>query len=103
MHPFRSSPAKTVNIDVSSSSQAVKIWENDGETKQVRIMNNGTATVWVAFGPSTVAATTTSGMPVGPGVIEVLTVSSNQAAPLYAAAIAAGSTGKIYFTPGTGI
>jgi hypothetical protein len=64
-------------------------------------MNNGTATAWFNFGTdSTVAATTAAGIPVGPGVTEVYTVPKN---PLWVAAIAAGSTGKIYFTPGSGI
>jgi hypothetical protein len=63
-------------------------------------MNNGTATAWITFGDNTVTAVATSGLPVGPGVTEVLTVPI--IAPLYVAAIAAGSTGKIYFTPGMG-
>lgn len=101
MTPFRSSGAQTVNIDVSSSSQAVKLWDDGSASKSVRIMNNGTATAWIAFGPSTVTASVSTGMPVGPGVTEVQTVSSTSGIR-YAAAIAAGSTGKIYFTPGMG-
>lgn len=61
-------------------------------------MNNGTATVWIEFGGTSVAATLASSIPIGPGVTEVLSVSGT-----YVAAIAAGSTGKIYFTPGNGI
>lgn len=102
MYPFRSSGAQTVNIDVSSSSQAVKLWDSGQATKSVRIMNNGTATVWIQFGSSAVTASTSTGMPVGPGVTEVQTVSSDSGIR-YVAAIAAGSTGKIYFTPGMGI
>ena len=89
---------KTVNINVSSSSQRVLL----GNPDSVRVMNNGTATVWIDFGDVTVAATTTTSVPVGPGVTEVLRFQSN-GGPLYVAAIAAGSTGIIYFTPGNGI
>ena len=102
MNPFSPRPAGTVNISVSSSSQNVLISETPG-TRQVRVMNNGTATAWVNFGKSSsVAASTSTGFPVGPGVTEVLTVKISDG-PLYAAAIAAAATGSIYFTPGMGI
>lgn len=88
----------TVNIDVSGSNQRVELGPN--KVAQVRLMNNGTATVWCAFGDSAVAATTSAGFPVGAGVTEVLSVPSNAT---HFAAIAAGSTGKIYATPGGGL
>ena len=96
MTPFQGNTAATVNIDVSSSSQRVAIPNNNSS---VRVVNNGTATVWIAFGDVTVTASLTTSMPIGPGVIEVLRLSNAG----YVAAIAAGSTGKIYFTPGEGI
>lgn len=96
MTPFQGNTAATVNIDVSSSSQRVQIPNNNSS---VRVMNNGTATVWIAFGDVTVTAALASAMPVPPGAIEVLRLSNAG----YCAAIAAGSTGKIYFTPGEGI
>lgn len=98
---FTPVPAGTVGINVTSSSQSASLVAGNGPL-QVRIMNNGTATVWVNFGLSTVTAATTTGMPVGPGVTEVITV-QNMGATIYAAAIAAGSTGYIYFTPGYGV
>lgn len=90
----------TVNITVGAASARVAV----GNCDQVRVMNNGTATVWIAFGDGTVTTTTGAGMPVGPGVTEVLSVPLNLvgAAPNIAA-IAAGATGIIYFTPGTGL
>jgi len=100
--PFLPTPAATVNIDVSASSQAVSLAMPYGDPRQVRIMNNGTATAWVNFGTSAVTAALASGFPVGPGVTEVITIPDYGATP-YAAAIAVGSTGKIYFTPGDGI
>jgi hypothetical protein len=99
---FRPNTGATVNIDVSSSSQRIQVYPERGPIS-VRIMNNGSATVWLSFGDETVAATTTAGFPVGPGVTEVLTFDNTGGGTLYVAAIAAGSTGKIYFTPGRGI
>jgi hypothetical protein len=102
--PFQPRHAATVLIDVSSSSQRVQIVT--GGCATVRVMNNGSATVWLEFGNSSVTASLTTGFPVGPGVTEVLTGSIIGPATngdLYVAVIAAGSTGKIYFTPGDGI
>lgn len=100
MTPFRPFAAKTVNISVSSSSQRIEFTTCD----TVRVMNNGTATVWVDFGDVAITASTTTSFPVGPGVTEVLSVPrSLDGARRYAAAIAAGSTGSIYFTPGEGV
>jgi len=97
--PFRPRPAGTVNIDVSSTSQAVALVE--ANSTQVRVMNDGTATAWINWGATGVTAAVATGVPVGPGVTEVITI-YDIGAPLYIAAIAAGSTGKIYFTPGVG-
>jgi hypothetical protein len=94
--------AGTVNINVSGSSQRVLV-ENRNAPITVRIVNNGTATVWLNSGGSTVTATTTTGFPVGPGVHEVLTFSPDADGNLYIAAIAAGATGIVYFTPGAGL
>jgi hypothetical protein len=98
------SPAqnKTVSIDVSATSQRVLVG-NCNAPITVRIMNNGTATVWINWGDVTVTATTTNSLPVGPGVHEVLTLSPDQGGLLYIAAIAAGVSGRIFFTEGYGI
>lgn len=101
MTPIALKPRGTVNIDVSSSNQSVKITSTPG-IRQVRLMNNGTATVWMEFGGSDVVAAVATGFPIGPGVHEVQTVKYTDG-PIYAAAIAAGSTGKVYITPGSGV
>jgi hypothetical protein len=91
----------TVNVDVGAASANVLIGRWVGA---VRVMNNGTATAWIAFGTdNTIAATLAAGVPVGPGVTEILSPPPQSGGTLYVAAIAAGSTGKIYFTPGSGI
>jgi len=98
------SPAqnKTVSIDVSATSQRVLVG-NCNAPMTVRIMNNGTATVWINWGDVTVTAATANSLPVGPGVHEVLTLSPDQGGLLYIAAIAAGVSGRIFFTEGYGI
>jgi hypothetical protein len=102
MPPFSAQPAATVNIDVSGTAQSVQITKNPG-IRQIRVMNNGTATVWIKFGKATGdAATVAADVPVGPGVTEVLTAKID-GGPVWVSAIAAGATGKIYFTPGVGL
>ena len=93
--------ATTVNINVSAVSQNVLLGYRNAPNG-VRIVNNGTATVWIAAGDSTVTASTTTSLPVGPGVHEVLTFSPGQNGDLYMSAIAAGATGRVYFTLGSG-
>jgi len=99
---FSPIPGGTTNINVSGTSQNVLV-ENRNGPITVRIVNNGTATVWLKSGGATVTATTTTGFPIGPGVHEVLTFSPDAAGNLYIAAIAAGATGIVYFTPGVGL
>lgn len=102
MKPFCPDLAATVNVDVGVSTGNVSLAINRNNPVQVRVMNNGSATAWVNFGGSAVTASLTTSFPVGPGVTEVVTVQP-VGAILYAAAIAAGATGKIYFTPGSGV
>lgn len=97
-NPIRVVPGGTVNIDVSSSSQAVKVTE--ARTCSIKITNAGTAPAWIRSGDSTVTATTTACDPILAGQVEVQTFSSADGSPIYIAAIAAASTGKIYFSPG---
>ena len=99
---FSPAQANSVNIDVSATSQRVLVGSCNAPMT-VRVMNNGTATVWLNWGDVTVTATTTAGLPIGPGVHEVLTLSPDQGGLLYIAAIAAGVSGRIYFTKGAGI
>lgn len=101
MNPFRPNGDATVNIDVSSSSQRVKVSSFFGP-HQIRVTNLGTAAVWLKFGSDTVTADVTNDFPVGAGSTEVFTVLGGES-DLYVAAIAAASTGKIYFTPGEGV
>lgn len=98
--PFHPVAAATVNIDVAATTANVLVASGNGY-RQVRIMNNGSATAWIAHGGSTIEAAAATGIPIGPGVTEVLTFPVTSGT-LYLAAIAAGATGRIYFTPGSG-
>lgn len=95
--PFRPTGGATVNIDVGAASANILLTAGVAQ----RIQNNGTATAWINFGPdNTVTATIAAGMPIGPGAIEIITP---PVGATYVAAIAAAATGKIHFTPGSGI
>lgn len=97
--PFHPAGGQTVNINVSAASQNVQVTTGSG-LGQIRIMNDGSATVWIRFGTTnSVTATTTADIPIGAGAAELM---SHQG-PVYVAAIAAGATGKIYFSPGEGV
>jgi hypothetical protein len=97
--PFCPSAA-TKNIDVAASSANVLVANATGQ-QQIYVFNDGSATAWIAFGTdNNVAATLAAGMPIGSKLGGVITVTDG---PIWAAAIAAASTGKIYFTPGSGI
>lgn len=93
--PFRPSGGATTSITVGAASARVAL--SSGE--QQLVMNNGTATAWIAFGDGTVAATTATGMPIGPGVSRVITIPPGIT---QVAAIAAAASGLIHFTPGSG-
>ena len=97
--PFRPAGGQTVNVNVAATSGNVQVTSGSGLV-QIRVHNDGSATAWIKHGiDNTVAATTTADIPVGPGARDILTLQG----PVWMAAIAAGTTGKIYFTPGEGI
>jgi hypothetical protein len=100
MNLFRAANNATVNIAVSASTQRVQVTNQNGRL-QVAVANPGTATVFIAFGDSTITASTTASMPILAGSVRGFTVDAPDGGALYAAAI--GTSGSIYFTPGTGI
>lgn len=102
MELFSPTGDDTAQINVGASSGRVKLGDMSGPI-QIRFMNNGTATVWIKFGDVTVTADTTNDIPVAPGYTGGFTIIPPTSGPLYVAAIAAASTGIIYFTPGVGI
>lgn len=102
MRPFNPDAAGTVNINVSAASQRVQLYPEAGPI-DVLIVNDGTATVWVSHGDVTITASLSTGYPVRAGETKLLRLdNASLNSALYVAAIAAGATGKIYFTPGRG-
>lgn len=92
--------ANTANIVVSASSQNVQL-PGRGE-RQILVTNDGTATVWIRFGASGVTTASSTGIPIPAGSAQVFTI-RDIGANGFVAAIAAGATGTVYFTPGIGI
>jgi hypothetical protein len=88
----------TVNINISGTSQPIKI--SDAGPTSVRVFNDGSATVWIAFGTATLTTAATTGIPIGTKASAVFTVPAGSA--VWVAGIAASTTGIIYFTPGAG-
>jgi hypothetical protein len=100
MKAFQPKPGATVSIDVSDTSQSVSI--DFGGCNAIEVANAGSATAFIRFGGIAPTAINPGDKPVLAGVTEVLTPGAEQMT-IYVAAIAAGATGKIYFTPGVGI
>jgi hypothetical protein len=100
MRAFRAT-GPTVKVSMDGTSKPIKVSDDKGDI-EVRVFNNGTATAWIEFGVTGLAAEAANGIPIGPGVTEVHRTYPAGGA-LFAAAIAAGSTGDVYFTPGEGI
>lgn len=67
-------------------------------SRNLRIHNGGSNTVFVRFGDSTINATTTDGMPIPGGAVEVF----NHHGATHLAAIFASGSGTVYLTPGEG-
>jgi len=102
MQPFRANGDASSKITVAATSGRVAI---AGNPQCVRVCNPGTATAWIKFGPSDVTADMTNDMPIpGNGFTEVHYTNNivSDGSQLYVAAIAVGSTGDIWFTPGSG-
>lgn len=100
MHPFTPT-GDTVNVAAISTTGNVALGTFSGSAgASVRVYNAGTATVFIAFGISTVEAVAATSMPVPAGAIEVFAVGPGVT---HMAAITASSTATVYATPGQGI
>ena len=92
--------ANTVNVAVSNTSAAVALGTLYGTTgQQVRVYNNSSQAVFIAFGGSTVTASLTTSMPLPPGDVEVFNCTGSS----YIAVIAAAAGGTVYATLGEGM
>lgn len=102
MNPFSPRPGATVSIDVSASSQRVKLTDDGSGRVDIRVHNAGSELAFINFGDANVTASLTKDVPLPAGEIEVLSASTPPTGALYAAIIAAGSTGLVYLSPGEG-
>ncbi len=99
---YRPDPAATVNLSATTSSSRVQVLTASyGSSSEpvVRLYNAGSVVVFVAFGDSTVTASTTANMPIAPGSVEAFTVSPTQT---HVAGITASGSATLYATPGAG-
>ena len=94
----------TVNLAVTTTSGRVAKTalptNSGGAPHEMRLVNNGSVTVFVEFGNSTVVATVAGSMPVLPGTVESFQVNAFQT---HVAAITASGTATLYATTGLGV
>lgn len=88
----------TVSLAVTNTTGRVARTMLGELAGQVRLVNSGTVIVFVAFGGSTIDATT-AGIPLLPGTAEVFTLTSDQT---NIAGITASGTATLYATTGRG-
>lgn len=102
VEPFRPVPNGTVSITaVSSNGTAALNTAIMPGMISCRIHNNSTGTTaFVEFGgAATVAAVTTTSIPIPPGAIEVMSIDQST----FVAAITSSGTATVYFTKGYGL
>lgn len=84
----------TVNIAATATTGRVQV-RTAATSSHIRVYNSGTVPVFVACGDVAVLAVTTTSMPIGGGIAEVVGCSQQ-----YMAAVTS-TTATVYFTPGT--
>lgn len=87
----------TVNLSVTDNTSNLQF--NTLRSTSVRIYNTGSEAVYIAFGGSAVATSTSAGMPIAPGTVE--TFSCNGQSYIAGVALTAGPS-VIFVTPGEG-
>lgn len=103
MRSFSPTDDATASISVTTSTAASALKKAGGGAFQLRILNDGSATAFIAFGASGVEAAVTD-YPVPAGAIEVITIQNPDKDPVtHAAAITASGTATVYLTTGDGI
>lgn len=96
---FHPEPASTVNITFTSATSRVALAGAAGASKAVRLVNKGTADVFLEFGTVAVVATLAAGMILPAGQTEVF----QPGLATHLAGITAASTAQVYATSGVGI
>lgn len=100
---FGPRPASTVSLAVTNVTGNVQCNSfAAGQTtrkRNIRLLNAGSATVFVEIGVSTVTAAVATGMPILPNTSEVFDGTLGS----HVAAITAAGTATLYATPGDGV
>jgi hypothetical protein len=96
---FHPEPASTVNLAVTNATGRVQLAGTRGASKAIRVVNKGSADVFIEFGDSTVVAAVATGMIVPANQTEVFDVGL----ATHMAAITAASTATLYATSGVGL
>ena len=96
---FHPEPASTVNITATAASGRVALAGAVGPSKAVRVVNKGTADVFLEFGTVTVVAALATGMILPAGQTEVF----QPGLATHLAAITSASTALVYATSGVGL
>lgn len=97
--PFQGEGASTVPLAVTTTTGNVAFLSAARTGCQVRIHNAGAVTVFIRFGTSAITVTTSNGMPVPAGGVEVFTVAIDAT---HVAGITAAGSATLYATPGYG-
>lgn len=96
-------PVATVqrSYNTSSANVALPGATLDPKTRTLRLYNEGTVPVFVAFGndDTVTAAVANSGMPIPPGAVEAIRVRPDRT---HIAAISASGSGTLHVTAGEG-
>lgn len=98
--PFTARPASTVNATADNSTGSTAVAITPGVNPHVRVRNAGSVDVFVEFGGTDVTAATTTGLPLGPGGVEVFGLPNGAT---HFAAITASGSAVVYVTPGAGV
>lgn len=103
--PFRPVFDATVKVVADTNSERVAVSSGFPATGnyQIRLYNAGAGVVFVKPGIVTTDASADD-LPVPPGAVEVITVSSTTTAPItHIAALTLSGTADLYITPGSGV
>lgn len=96
---FQPGPTVTQNLAVTAGAASITLnnLNNKATSRSVRIVNNGSTAVWLAFGTT---ATTTQGMIMLGNTVESFTLPQGTTS---ISIISTGTAGTVYVTEGVGV
>lgn len=100
INPFAPRKDTTKSLSAGTTTSNVQVLDNATSSSNwnARIYNAGTVAAFISWGGSGVTATTSTGVAIAPGTVEVLTLNG-----AYVAGITASGTATLYITEGSGI